>query len=322
MKTGMDASENSRLKVGVIMGGVSSELDISLMTGREMLNHLDRHKYDVTSVVIAKREDLIEQAKELDVALLALHGAYGEDGTVQGALETMGIPYTGSGVLSSSVCMNKDMSKKLMRFEGIHTPDWLCWNSMEEFSMEAVERLGYPVIVKPNAGGSSIGTQLIMEPAGLKAAVEEALRWDRSVLVERCVKGQEITCSILDGKLLPHIGIRAAHSEWFDYEAKYNADGAEEQVIELPPEIDERVRAAALTCYRLLKCSVYARVDMIIQDGIPYVLEVNTLPGMTQNSLLPKSAQAAGISFSELLDLLISYSLEARTIEKGVTRDV
>lgn len=306
------------MKVGVIMGGISSERDVSLMTGEVMLAHLDRAKYDVTPIVLTKRDELIDKVKGIDIALLALHGSYGEDGTVQGTLETLGVPYTGSGVLSSSVCMDKDLSKKLLRAEGIQTPDWLCWNSMEEYAPVAVRQLGYPVIVKPNSGGSSIGTQLVTSEQTLKEAVEEAFRWDDSVLVESYIKGEEITCSILDGDLLPIIGIRSAHSEWFDYQAKYVDGGAEEQVIALPAEVDARVRAAAEACYRILRCSVYGRVDMMLRDGIPYVLEVNTLPGMTTNSLLPKSAAAAGISFSQLLDRIITCSWEERTRKQGV----
>lgn len=305
------------MKVGVIMGGISSERDVSLRTGEVMLSHLDREKYDITPIVIEKRNELIDKVKGIDIALIALHGSYGEDGTVQGTLETLGIPYTGSGVLSSSVCMSKDMSKKLLRAEGIQTPDWICWDSMEEYDPEAVLKLGYPVIVKPNSGGSSIGTQLVTSEPMLMTSVQEAFRWDDSVMIESYIKGEEITCSILDGELLPIIGIRSAHSDWFDYQAKYEDGGAEEQVITLPAEIDSRVRKVALGCYQLLKCSVYGRVDMMLRDGIPYVLEVNTLPGMTTNSLLPKSAEAAGISFSQLLNRIITCSWEEHTRKRG-----
>ncbi|WP_422661454.1 D-alanine--D-alanine ligase [Paenibacillus sp. EC2-1] len=305
------------MKVGVIMGGTSSEREVSLRTGEVMLAHLDRDLYDITPIVIEKRDELIHKVKGIDIALLALHGSFGEDGTIQGTLETLGIPYTGSGVLSSSVCMNKDMSKKLLRAEGIQTPDWLCWNGMEEYDPKAVLKLGYPVIVKPNSGGSSIGTELVTSEQMLLSAVTEAFRWDESVMIERYIKGEEITCSILDGELLPIIGIRSAHSEWFNYEAKYEDGGAEEQVITLPAEVNVRVRTAAIACYKLLKCSVYGRVDMILRDGIPYVLEVNTLPGMTTNSLLPKSAKAAGITFSQLLNRIITCSWEEQTSKRG-----
>ncbi|MNZ86339.1 D-alanine--D-alanine ligase [compost metagenome] len=268
--------------------------------------------------MITKREELIELAKGIDIALLALHGAYGEDGTVQGTLETMGIPYTGSGVLSSSICMDKDLSKKLMRCSGVNTADWLCWDSMKDYSQEAVERIGYPVMVKPCSGGSSIGMEKVSSSEELLSAVQKAFACDQSILIESYIQGQEITCSILNGEMLPVLGITSAHAEWFDYSAKYEDGGADERVIDLPAEVYERVRDAALTCYKALKCSVYARVDMLIKDGIPYVLEVNTLPGMTKASLLPKSAQAAGYTFSGLLDEIISLSLTEKSPKEEV----
>lgn len=300
------------MKVGVVMGGTSSEREISLMTGKEMLAQLDRSKYEVVPIEIVKQEDLGELVKDIDFALLALHGSYGEDGTVQAALESMGIPYSGSGVLSSALCMDKNRSKHLLRAAGIPTPDWLCWNGMEEYNAEAVAQLGYPVFVKPNSGGSSVGTLPVTDEASLKAAVQEALRWDSSVLIEQLVEGEEITCSILGEDLLPVIGIRSKAAAWFDFAAKYQDGGAEEQVVHLPPETHTRVQDTAMSSYRTLNCSVYARVDIMLQRGIPYVLEVNTLPGMTPNSLLPKSAQAAGFRFNELLDRIIELSLQER----------
>ncbi|MEC0093808.1 D-alanine--D-alanine ligase [Paenibacillus macquariensis] len=308
------------MKVGVIMGGISSEIEVSLNTGKEMMNHLDRNQYEVIPVVFNKPEELVEKVKGLDFALLALHGAYGEDGTIQGMLETLGIPYTGSGVLASSLCMNKDLSKKILRYEGVYTPDWLCWDSLDDYSPEAVERLGYPVMVKPNSGGSSIGMEKVNDEQGLHSAVLKAFMsdTDQSILIERYIVGQEITCSILDGELLPVVGITSASSEWFDYSAKYEEGGADEVVLTLPPELEQSVRRAAMTCYKALKCSVYARVDILLLDGDPYVLEVNTLPGMTSTSLLPKSSAAAGLSFSALLDRIISCSLTERSKNKGV----
>ncbi|MCK6078822.1 D-alanine--D-alanine ligase [Paenibacillus silvae] len=302
------------MRVGVIMGGTSSERDISLLTGQEMVANLDRSKYEVIPIELNSKRDLIDKSEGIDVALLALHGKYGEDGTVQGTLESLGIPYTGCGVLASSVCMDKDMSKQLMRQAGVLTGDWLQVKQMQDLSSAAVQQLTYPVVVKPNSGGSSIGTQIVHEPSALAAAVGAALAWDDSVMIEQYIEGDEITCAIVDGKMLPVISIRA-NAAFFDYAAKYDDNGADEQVIQLPHDLHQRVEAAALTCYTVLKCSVYARVDMLIRDGVPYVLEVNTLPGLTRNSLLPKSAAAAGISFAELLDTIIDLSLNERSVE-------
>jgi D-alanine-D-alanine ligase len=305
------------MKVGVIMGGTSSERDVSLLTGQEMINHLDGQKYEVIPVEINSKRDLIEKAVGLDVALLALHGKYGEDGTIQGTLESLGVPYTGCGVLASSVCMDKDMSKRLIQHAGVPTGEWLQVSSLDVLSSTAVQQLTYPVVVKPNSGGSSIGTQVVQEPSALHAAVEAALVWDEVVMIEQYIEGEEITCAVLDGQMLPVISIRS-NADFFDYTSKYNDGGAEEQVVHLPMDLHKRVEAAALTCYRVLKCSVYARVDMMIRDGMPYVLEVNTLPGLTRNSLLPKSAAAAGISFAGLLDSIIDLSLKER--QKEATR--
>lgn len=308
------------MKIGVIMGGISSEREISLQTGQEMINHLDRSRYEVVPMVIEQRVDLIMQVQQagIDIALLALHGQYGEDGTVQGALETLGIPYTGSGILASSLCMNKQLSKTLLKAAGVNTPEGLCWQGMNDYDPQVVERLGYPVIVKPNTGGSSIGIQLVQNEKELLPAVQEACSLDQAILIEPYYKGTEITCSIVDGDILPIISISSARSKWFDYKAKYEVGGAEEKVVELPTVIEQRVREAALASYRLLQCKVYARVDMILCQDRPYVLEVNTLPGMTANSLLPKSAAAAGITFTQLLDHIIASSLHERKQEWGM----
>ncbi|WP_064199479.1 D-alanine--D-alanine ligase [Brevibacillus brevis] len=305
------------MKIGVIMGGISSEREVSLKTGQEMINHLDRSRYEAVPIVVTQRADLITQVQQagIDFALLALHGQYGEDGTVQGALETLGIPYTGSGVLASSLCMNKQLSKMLLKTAGIQTPAGLYWKDV--YDPQAVEQLGYPVIVKPNLGGSSIGVQLVQNEKELLSAVQEASYLDQGILIEPYLKGTELTCAILDGEVLPLIGIRSAHSEWFDYRAKYEDGGAEEKVIELPPVIQQRVQEAALTSYQLLQCKVYARVDMILCQDMPYVLEVNTLPGMTANSLFPKSAAAAGMTFTQVLDRIIASSLHERKREWG-----
>ncbi|MCR8842463.1 D-alanine--D-alanine ligase [Paenibacillus sp. SC116] len=305
------------MRIGVIMGGISTEREVSLQTGQEMISHLDRNKYEVIPIVIDQRADLIGQVQQtgIDLALLALHGQYGEDGTVQGALDTLGVPYTGSGVLASSLCMNKQLSKMLLKAGGVHTPAGLCWQGMDDYNPEAVEKLGYPVIVKPNMGGSSIGIQLVHNEKELLPAVQEASLLDQAILIEPYIKGTELTCSIVDGEVLPIIGIRSVHSEWFDFKAKYETGGAEEKVIQLPPVVEENVREAALASYRMLQCKVYARVDMILCEDRPYVLEVNTLPGMTANSLLPKSAAAAGMSFAQLLDRIISSSLHERKQE-------
>ncbi|WP_410983185.1 D-alanine--D-alanine ligase [Bacillus cereus] len=302
------------MRVGVIMGGVSSEKQVSLMTGEEMIAHLDRSKYEIVPIKLNDKKELVEIGSNLDIALLALHGEYGEDGTIQGTLETLGVPYTGSGMLSSGICMDKDLSKKMIRYEGIETPDWIHLSNREELQLDEIDKMGYPLVVKPNSGGSSVGVKIVYNQESLLASLEDVFKWDAEIVIEKYIKGEEITCSILNGKLLPIISIQHA-AEFFDYHAKYDDVATIEEVVELPPATYERVAEAAMACYKTLKCSVYARVDMMIQDGIPYVMEVNTLPGMTKNSLLPKSAHAAGISYNKLLDMIIETSLQVRRSE-------
>ncbi|SDY97565.1 MULTISPECIES: D-alanine--D-alanine ligase [unclassified Bacillus (in: firmicutes)] len=302
------------MRVGVIMGGVSSEKQVSLMTGEEMIAHLDKSKYEIVPIKLNDKKELVEKGRDLDIALLALHGEYGEDGTIQGTLETLGVPYTGSGMLSSSICMDKNISKKMIRYEGIQTPDWIHLSNMEDLQLDEIDRMGYPLVVKPNSGGSSVGVKIVYDKDSLLSSLEDVFKWDSEIVIEKYIKGEEITCSILDGKLLPIISIQHT-AEFFDYHAKYDDIATIEEVVELPLATYERVAVAAMTCYRALKCSVYARVDMMIKDGIPYVMEVNTLPGMTKNSLLPKSAHAAGISYNKLLDIIIETSLQVRRSE-------
>lgn len=299
------------MRVGVIMGGISSEKEVSLMTGREIANGLDKVKYEVQLLDIGRRQELVEKTKGLDFAFIALHGCFGEDGIVQGTLEALGIPYSGCGVLSSAVCMNKATAKRILASGGITTPSWFSVKSLKALESCDLESLGYPLVVKPNSGGSSIGVVISANKQEVFTAVKDALSLDTEVIIEQYIQGDEITCSFLNGSPLPVIAIKP-RARYFDYISKYSDGGAYEYAVELEEPIRSRVLKAASAAYTLLKCSVYARVDMIIRDGLPYVLEVNTLPGMTKNSLLPKSAKAAGISFSELLDLIIQYSIKER----------
>lgn len=304
------------MKVGIIMGGVSTERDVSLMTGQEMMKHLTG-KYEAVPIVLNSKAELIDKVTGIDIALLALHGAFGEDGTIQGTLDTLGIPYTGGGILSSSLCMNKLLTKKLVKFEGFATAEWLMLRSNSAYDIDWIEaELGFPLVIKPNAGGSSIGVQLVHNRDALVAALEEAFQYDSEVLIEQYIQGEEITCSILDGAMLPIISIKPK-GEFFDYTSKYEDGGADEVVIELPEQVMQQVSRTALGVYEAAQCSVYARIDMILHQGTPYVIEVNTLPGLTKNSLLPKSAQAAGISYDELLHRIIEISLQARTYMNG-----
>ena len=300
------------MKVGVIMGGISSEREISLKSGNSVVENIDKNKYEVIPIVIDKKEDIINKVKGIDFALLALHGQFGEDGTVQAVLQTLGIPYSGCGPLSSAACMDKDMTKSLLQAEGIRTAPWINLRSWDEINYEDIKKLGYPVVVKPTHGGSSVATFIIKEEKEIENAVKEAFKWDNEVMIEKFIKGDEITCPVMGREMFPVVAIKP-HAEFFDYTAKYADGGSDEFVIELEKSLHKEVEKMALDTYRALKCSVYARIDMIITEGgIPYILEVNTLPGMTKASLFPKSAAGRGIDFSGLIDLIIENSLKEK----------
>ncbi|MDU1855055.1 MAG: D-alanine--D-alanine ligase, partial [Clostridium baratii] len=261
-----------------------------------------------------KKEDIINKVREekIDFALLALHGQFGEDGTVQSVLQVLDIPYSGCGPLSSAACMDKDMSKSLLKAAGIRTAPWINLRSVEEIDYEEIEKLGYPVVIKPTHGGSSVATFIIKEKDEVLHAVEEGFKWDSEVMIEKFIKGEEITCPVFGDEMYPVVAIKP-NSEFFDYEAKYKDGGADEFVINLEEDLHNEVEKMALDTYRALKCAVYARVDMIVtEDKVPYILEVNTLPGMTKNSLFPKSAAGKNISYSGLIDDIIEASLKEK----------
>lgn len=300
------------MKVGVVMGGISSEREISFKSGEAVIDNLDKNKYEVVPVPIDKKEDILEKVKGLDFALLALHGQFGEDGTVQSVLQTMGIPYSGCGPLSSAACMDKDMTKSLLKAAGVRTAPWINIKKGEKIDYEAIRKIGYPVFVKPTHGGSSVATFMIKEEKDIEKAVLAGYEWDNEVMVEKFIKGDEITCPILGNEMFPVIAIKPSEEfEFFDYTSKYADGGAQEVVVKLDEKLHKEVEKMAFETYKALKCEVYARVDMIVtKEGTPYVLEVNTLPGMTPASLFPKSAAGKNVSYSELLDLIIQESLK------------
>lgn len=298
------------MKVGVIMGGISSEREISLKSGKSIIENIDKNKYEVIPVVIDEKVDIINKVKDLDFALLALHGKFGEDGTVQSVLQTLDIPYSGCGPLTSALCMDKDLTKTVLKANGIRTARWLNVKSVEEIDYEAIENMGYPVFIKPTNGGSSVATFKIYDKEKVQEAVEEGLKWDTEVMIEEFIDGNEITCPVFDNKLFPVIAIKPK-SDFFDYTQKYSDNGADEVLVELEEDLYKEVKEMALKTYKALKCEVYSRIDMIVnKEGTPYILEVNTLPGMTAASLFPKSAKGEGYSFSEFLDLIIETSLK------------
>ncbi|APM40157.1 D-alanine--D-alanine ligase [Clostridium kluyveri] len=297
------------MKVGIIMGGISSEREVSLNSGKSIINYMDKNKYEIVPIVIDKKNDVFEKVKDIDFAFIALHGKFGEDGIIQSVFETMDIPYSGCSPLTSGICMDKDISKKLLYSANINTAKWICIKSIEDIDYDYLENMGYPVVVKPNSGGSSVATTIIKKSEDIEEAARLAFNYDKEVMIEKYIEGDEITCCILDGTALPILAIKPNKGSFFDYTSKYADGGSEEIVVEFEKPLQSKIEEISLKCWELFKCKGYVRVDMILKDKVPYVLELNTLPGLTKNSLFPKSANGVNISFTKLLDKIIQCSM-------------
>lgn len=300
------------MKIGVIMGGISSEREVSLASGREIMKNLVGGSDEIIEVVLNTKNDIFEKVKGLDFALLALHGKYGEDGTVQSILDAMNIPYSGCGMVSSALCMDKDVTKSLLMSKGIRTAHWDVFSSLTDVTKERIEALGYPVVVKPNSGGSSVATFICQNFQEVLHGVEEGLKEDTRVMAEEFLSGDEITVPVLDGVVLPTLIIKPLKGGFFDYTSKYEVGGAEEVIITYEDKLQNEIHEMAMKSYEALRCEVYARVDFMLKDGVPYILEINTLPGMTETSLFPKSALGIGLDYKGLLDKIIRISMKLR----------
>jgi D-alanine-D-alanine ligase len=299
-------------KVAVLMGGPSAERDVSLKGGAGVLAALkrrgvDAHAIDPEADVIARL-----QRERFERAFIVLHGRWGEDGVIQGALETIGMPYTGSGVLGSALGMDKLRCKHLWHGAGIPVPDYVVLQRGAGFE-GVVERLGLPLFVKPVREGSSLGVTKVKRAAELAPAFERAAQYDDYVLAERAIAGAEVTCAILEEQALPLIRIEAA-TEFYDYEAKYIRDDTRYHCPSgLAAAIERRVQDIARRAFELTDCRGWGRVDFMLDaDGAPYVLEINTVPGMTDHSLVPKAARQAGIEFDELVLRVLATSERRR----------
>jgi len=308
-----------KLCVALLAGGKSAERDVSLSSGDQVFSALDKARYDIRRY--DPRDDLVRLAREasdIDVALVLLHGRLGEDGTIQGFLESLGIPYQGSGVLGSALAMNKIMSKALYQQAGLPVADYVIADeaSGPDAAYTFARKSGYPVVVKPEHEGSSIGLSIARSEDALEGALTTAWRYDRRCLVERYIKGTEITGGVLGNdrlEALPLVEIIPGEAfEFFDHEAKYTP-GATREICpaRLSAEITQIAQDYARRAHQALCCRGYSRTDMIAtESGAVYVLETNTIPGMTRTSLFPQAAAAAGLTFSALLDRLIELALE------------
>jgi len=303
-------------KVAVLMGGSSAEREVSLMSGAGVLQALRARGVDAHAFDPAHGD--LSELKQAGFArcFIALHGRHGEDGTVQGALELLGIPYTGPGVLASSIAMDKTMTKRIWRAEGLPTPDWRQVASGEE-TEQALAALGAPMIVKPAREGSTIGLTKVTDPGQCAKAYELASRYDPEVLCEQFIEGDETTCPILgegaSAHALPVIRIVAPQGN-YDYQHKYFTDDTQYHCPSgLPRAEEEAIQRLVVDAFRTLGCRGWSRADIMIRasDRQPFLLEINTSPGMTGHSLVPMSARAAGISYEDLcLRLLASATLD------------
>ena len=304
-------------KVAVLMGGASAERDVSLMSGRGVLQALRSRGVDAYAFDPAHND--LGELKRGGYArcFIALHGRHGEDGTVQGALELMGLPYTGPGVLASSIAMDKIMTKRLWRADGLPTPDWRLVDSPAD-TERALLALGAPMIVKPAREGSTIGLTKVYTAAECAQAYALAARYDPEVLCEQFIAGDETTCAVLgegaSASALPLIRIVAPQGN-YDYQNKYFTDDTQYHCPSGLPEAEERaIQALVVQAFRTLGCRGWARADIMIRasDRQPFLLEINTSPGMTGHSLVPMSARALGISYEDLcLRLLASAALDS-----------
>ncbi|MCL5073757.1 MAG: D-alanine--D-alanine ligase [Actinobacteria bacterium] len=307
-------SDKSSIRVGVIAGGISTERDISLSTGKGIYESLLRSGYDARFIDF--KDYKMDIFKTIDIVFIALHGKYGEDGTVQGLLELLKIPYTGSGVLASAIAMDKIFTKKIFCSESILTPDFeevtgKSFLNMEKIKYCVLNRIGYPVIVKPNRGGSTIGVTIVNEEKKLEEAVGTALIYDSKALIEKFISGKLLTVSIVGDEAisLPIIEIKPK-SGFYDYQAKYTA-GFTDYIVpaQLDTETSHKISEIAENCFTSLGCGGYARVDFIMSnDKKVYALEVNTIPGMTPTSLVPKAALACGLNYDWLVEIILNYA--------------
>ncbi|MEJ2069751.1 MAG: D-alanine--D-alanine ligase [Syntrophobacterales bacterium] len=307
----------SKLTLALIAGGKSAERDVSLKSGEQVYQALNKDKYDVRRY--DPRDDLerlVRDAPDLDVALVIMHGRGGEDGTLQGMLDLLEIPYQGSGVLGSAIGMNKELSKMLYQQAGLKVSQAMFFTKEEAPDPREIEaRLGLPVVIKPVNEGSSIGVTKARTLEELQKGLDAAFPYDHRILVEEFLEGVEVTGGVLgNAKLtaLPLVEIIPSdHYDFFDYEAKYKP-GASTEICpaRVSPEITKKAQEIAVIAHRALHCRGYSRTDMIVRDGEIYVLETNTIPGMTATSLFPQAAQAMGLEFPQLLDTLIELALE------------
>lgn len=301
----LSKKELSGKVIGVLLGGLSAEREISLKTGKAALQALQQLGYSAVAIDVNRNLPQQLSAAGIEVAFIALHGRFGEDGRVQGLLEMLQIPYTGSGVLASSIAIDKVVTKQLLIYHDLPTPEFDFIRVGDSVADLLKRSTQLPLVVKPSREGSTIGITIARDVEALRCGIETAAALDGTVLVEDFIAGAELTVSVLNGKALPVIKI-VPKSGFYDYQAKYNSGDTE---YLLPAPIDQKlyraVQQSAVKACNVLGCRGAARVDFMLCEDKFYCIEVNTIPGMTETSLLPKAAQAAGVDFPQLVEAIL-----------------
>ncbi len=306
------------MKVAVLKGGRSLERGVSLRSGARVEDALERLGHDVISLDVGP--DLVKRlsSERPDVAFVAMHGVGGEDGTAQELLEILGIPFTGPGAAACARCMDKSLAKHAIREAGLPTPDWFAFSETAFRELGAADalgeiesNLGFPLVVKPSRGGSSLGVKFAAAAGEMPQAIVSAFSYDDRVLLERFAEGRELAVSVLGDEALPVVEAIPAQGDRYDFEARYEI-GRTRFVCpaDLTDEQGAAVTEVALAAYRALGCSGFARVDLILESSGPQVLEANPIPGLTDTSLLPQAAEAAGIPFEQLVARILDLALE------------
>jgi len=341
-----------KIKIAVLMGGRSIEHEISILSGQQVVLNLDPNKYEVLPIIISKsgvwkltsineilklknpiplkgtsQEIVLKEKEEIsevrsiankgvDVVFIAMHGPFGEDGKIQGMFDLAGIKYTGSGVLTSSLCMDKEFFRQFMKSHKFMIPKYICLKKKDKYNRsDILSQLGNgPYFVKPVCGGSSVGSSIARNLKELKKKVDFAFKYDNRVLVDQHIEGLELTCSVIGNDkpiALPVVEIHPLKGKFFDYNSKYSDKGSEEIVpARISTHLTKKVQDFAIKVYKLVGCRGFGRVDFILKNNKnPVVLEINTIPGLTLMSLLPKAAKADGISYPELLDIIINNAI-------------
>jgi D-alanine-D-alanine ligase len=305
------------VKVAVLKGGRSLERGVSLRSGARVEDALERLGHEVLPIDVGR--DLVKRmvAERPDVAFVAMHGVGGEDGTVQELLEILGIPFTGPGAAACARCMDKVLAKSAIEEAGLPTPDWFAFNQTAFRELGAAdalgrleETLGFPLVVKPSRGGSSLGVKFAASPGEVPQALVSAFSYDERVLLERYVEGRELAVSVLGDEPLPVVEAILLEGDRYDFEARYEIGRTRFACpAELGAEEERAVTEAALGAYRALGCTGFARVDLILGADGPWLLEANAIPGLTDTSLLPQAAEAAGLGFEQLVERILDLAL-------------